>query len=130
MYLTIKEAAVYLCRKKSKNYYNTIVNMINTGKIKEVFPEIYLKVDNEFVSKKIKTEKLISLQSIQDYLTNYKSGQGKRIQVKYQDGSKKQFNSIGEACEYLKTTRHVLARAIKDNKTVEISGRFIRANIL
>jgi hypothetical protein len=130
MYLTIKEAAAIICRKNSKNNYNTVVNMINTSKITEVFPDVYFKINNEFIKQQIKTERLVSLQSVENYVKNYKNGQGKKVQIKYQDGSKYNFNSIGEACEYLETSRHILAKCIKDNKTIEISGRLIRASIL
>jgi hypothetical protein len=130
MYITIKEAAAIICRKNSKNNYNSIINLINMGRIQEAFPDVYFKIGDEFVKQKIKTERLLSLQAVEDYVKNYKNGQGKRIQVRYQDGTKKNFNSIGEACEYLQTSRHVLSKSIKDNKTIEISGRFIRANFL
>jgi len=139
MYLTFQQAMDLIKPNGYKNptYAQTrIRQLINDGFLIEAKPEIFVDDNSIFVSLgKIKTEGLVTEQSVLDYIDKRKNQlqnigkipkQNIEIKAVFCDETSSNFISIESACRFFNVSRAKITKGIKKNKAVKINNQLIR----
>jgi len=139
MYLTFQQAMDLIKPNGYKNptYAQTrIRQLINDGNLIEAKPEIFVDDNSIFVSLgKIKTEGLVTEQSVLDYIDKRKNQlqnigkipkQNIEIKAVFCDETSSNFISIESACRFFNVSRAKITKGIKKNKAVKINNQLIR----
>ncbi len=128
MYYTFKEAAEQLGIHEYNNYqYVRIDRLVNQGRLEEVYPDFYVFDGNKYRQIDIKTERLVSADSVHKLvLCNGKS----IIAEVVVSGEKLTFCSIKLCAEHFGITRTRLRKPLQMGKTIEINGQKIRFKYL
>jgi len=102
----------------------------------EAKPEIFVDDNSIFVSLgKIKTEGLVTEQSVLDYIDKRKNQlqnigkipkQNIEIKAVFCDETSSNFISIESACRFFNVSRAKITKGIKKNKAVKINNQLIR----
>ncbi len=146
MYITFSEALKRISNGKeykNQNYHMTrIRSLIKNGELTEANPdEIFVRNDSgEIVSiGSIKTEPLVTVQSVNDY-NNSRSAEisergcvtkgGRPVKAIFTDGTESEFQNIGDAVRFFCITRYQLRQAITTNRPIEYKVGTNRADEL
>jgi hypothetical protein len=123
MYYTFREAADYLGIDEKNNYqYIRIDRLVSCGKLEEAFPEIYIFDGSKYRKLDIRTDRLVTAESVH----NYHSYKGKRISAEWQSGERKVFESVNDCIEHFNITRGQLKKPLNTGKCLDIDGNCIK----
>jgi CRISPR/Cas system-associated endonuclease/helicase Cas3 len=130
MYLTFRQALERISPEHidTPNYAQVRINqMIKAGDLKEVEnPKIYCKVKNNFVPLDIKTERLVTSESVEKYVNRNYKRKGKTILAKFSDGSTMKFTHVKAALEHFGISRNKLVRMAKSNKSERLNDQLVK----